>query len=189
MHPGYLSAHVLPFLWLIFLVVWAVSALRVKRTRLRETKLGTIFQIVFGILVSLIFTLRLGSLNERFLPPNPVMEMVGIALAAIGIGIAIWARYYLGRNWSANVVIKQDHELIRRGPYARLRHPIYSGVLLGLLGTVIALDKWRYLLGFVLLAAYFWTKASREEALLSREFGPAWEEHKKHSGFLLPKIG
>jgi protein-S-isoprenylcysteine O-methyltransferase Ste14 len=188
MHSRALSFYVLPCLWLIFLLVWLFGAIGIKRTRVRDNKLGTVFQIAFGLSVSLVFNLRLGPLNQGFLPPNPITKSIGIALTAVGIGLAIWARFYLGRNWSAKVVIKEDHELIRRGPYARLRHPIYSGVMLGLFGTVLALDKWRYLLGFLLLVVYFCTKASREEVLLSREFGPAWEEHKKHSGFLLPKL-
>src|SRR5581483_5757989 len=113
MRPGYLSSHVLPIFWIIFMLVWFVSAIGIKRTRLRETRRGTIFQVTFGILIFLIFAFRLGPLNGRFLPPDPIIEAVGLALTAIGIGIAIWARYYLGRNWSANVVLKQDHELIR----------------------------------------------------------------------------
>jgi len=86
------------------------------------------------------------------------------------------------------VMLKHDHELIRTGPYARIRHPIYTGLLLAVLGTAIAIGEYRAILGFVLILVGFSYKAKREEALLEGHFGAAFEEHKRHTGFFLPRF-
>src|SRR6185312_1899697 len=68
---------------------------------------------------------------------------IGIALLIAGLGFSIWARRRLGRNWSGTVTVKHDHELVRTGPYRWVRHPIYTGILLGFVGSTVALDEWR----------------------------------------------
>jgi protein-S-isoprenylcysteine O-methyltransferase Ste14 len=85
------------------------------------------------------------------------------------------------------VTIRKDHELIRTGPYARIRHPIYTGLLLAVAGTTIAIGEYRAILAFVLIAIGFTVKARREESLLSTEFGPSFEEHRRQTGFFLPR--
>jgi protein-S-isoprenylcysteine O-methyltransferase Ste14 len=109
-------------------------------------------------------------------------------LALAGITLALWARLHLGRNWSDKVVLKVDHELIRSGPYAYLRHPIYSGVLLGVAGTAIVVGEWRGVIAFCMLLVNYSIKARREEKILSVQFGEAFELHKRDAGFLLPKL-
>jgi protein-S-isoprenylcysteine O-methyltransferase Ste14 len=112
----------------------------------------------------------------------------GFVLALAGITLALWARLHLGRNWSDKVVLKVDHELIRSGPYAYLRHPIYSGVLLGVAGTAIVVGEWRGVIAFCMLLVNYSIKARREEKILSVQFGEAFELHKRDAGFLLPKL-
>jgi protein-S-isoprenylcysteine O-methyltransferase Ste14 len=116
------------------------------------------------------------------------VAFIGLVLTAVGLGLAVWARLHLGENWSASVTIKEGHDLIRSGPYAYLRHPIYSGILLALLGTVVALGEWRGLIGFCVILISLIIKAKREEAWLAREFGGSWQEHRRHAGFLLPRF-
>ncbi len=129
---------------------------------------------------------RVGWLGQRFVPPSRLVADIGVALTALGIGLAMWARYVLGRNWSAAVELKHSHELIRAGPYARIRHPIYSGVILALFGTALVVGEWRGLLAVTVLALSWFVKARKEEALLSAEFGPAFEEHRSRTGMFLP---
>jgi protein-S-isoprenylcysteine O-methyltransferase Ste14 len=105
-----------------------------------------------------------------------------------GIALAVWARWHLGQYWSARVTIKKDHKLIRAGPYARLRHPIYSGLDLAALGSALAIDRWRCLAGVCLIALGYWIKARKEEAMLSAQFGADFEQHCRHTGFLLPRL-
>ena len=77
--------------------------------------------------------------------------IVGSVFTWMGIGLAIWARYHLAEYWSARVTIKEDHQLIRTGPYARLRHPIYSGLILAAIGSAVVIDQWRCVLGVCLV--------------------------------------
>jgi protein-S-isoprenylcysteine O-methyltransferase Ste14 len=83
--------------------------------------------------------LRVGPLAWRFVPDSPVVAWAGLAVTAAGFTFAIWARMLLGGNWSSSMTVKQDHQLIRQGPYSIVRHPIYSGLLLALLAP-----RWRW---------------------------------------------
>ncbi len=111
--------------------------------------------------------------------------VIGSVLTWMGIGLAIWARYHLAEYWSARVTIKEDHQLIRTGPYARLRHPIYSGLVLAAIGSALVIDQWRCVLGLCLIVTGFCIKARKEEAMLTRQFGDAFREHQKQAGFLI----
>jgi protein-S-isoprenylcysteine O-methyltransferase Ste14 len=105
------------------------------------------------------------------------------------IGLAIWARYHLAEYWSARITIKEDHQLIRTGPYAHLRHPIYSGLVLATIGSALVIDEWRCVLGVCLVLTGYWFKArKKEEAMLSQQFGDAFREHQTHTGCLIPKF-
>jgi protein-S-isoprenylcysteine O-methyltransferase Ste14 len=90
-----------------------------------------------------------GPLDRRFLPDSQTWIWIGIVLTACGIALAIWARSYLGANWSATITIRTGHSLVSTGPYARLRHPIYSGMLLAIAGTALAEGDWWGLLALV----------------------------------------
>ena len=108
-------------------------------------------------------------------------------LLAAGLGFAVWARRHLGRNWSASVVVKEDHALIRSGPYRRVRHPIYTGMLLAFLGTAVAVGEWRGLVGFVLAFVSFLLKSRMEEARMAETF-PEYAEYRRHTASLIPGI-
>jgi protein-S-isoprenylcysteine O-methyltransferase Ste14 len=105
---------------------------------------------------------------------------LGVALTFAGVAFSMGARHHIGKYWSARVSIVSEHTLIRTGPYARLRHPIYTGILTALAGT--ALVGWGIaLFGFVM-------KAKKEEAYLAARFGREFEKHWRGTGFFLPKI-
>ena len=124
-------------------------------------------------------------LGQPFLPPSPIGAWLGILITALGLGIAVIARLYLGSNWSARVEIKEDHALIRTGPYRYVRHPIYSGILLALLGSAIALNRWRALLGLALMFAGLWLKARHEEKRL-RQVLPDYAAYASQTAALIP---
>jgi protein-S-isoprenylcysteine O-methyltransferase Ste14 len=86
--------------------------------------------------------------------------IVGSILTWMGIGLAIWARYHLAEYWSARITIKEDHQLIRTGPYTRLRHPIYSGIVLAAIGSAVVIDQWRCVLGVCLVLMGYCIKAT-----------------------------
>ena len=129
-----------------------------------------------------------GPLHRHFLPASYAVRLIGLAITIAGLGLAVWARQHLAENWSSRVRIRVGHELIRTGPYARLRHPIYCGVLLGVIGTAIAVGRWRAIVSVFIILISYCIKARREDAMLAREFGEAWVEHRRHAGFLLPRL-
>jgi protein-S-isoprenylcysteine O-methyltransferase Ste14 len=116
------------------------------------------------------------------------IEWMGAIATLAGVLFAIWARYTIGKEWSGEVQIKEDHQLIRSGPYAHIRHPIYTGMLLALTGTAITVGEYRAILGVALFLIGFVRKAKKEESFLASEFGPAFDEHRRHTGFFLPRF-
>jgi len=177
--------------WLIFLAYWFFAGLRVNRMVRREPMGGLFARIAVMCLAFYLLDRidpRLGDLNARIFPPTHALWVLGAALTWIGIGFAIWARYHLARFRSGSVALREDHQLIRTGPYSRIRHPIYTGILTAVLGTALADDRYQALVAFVLVLAGFIWKAGREEKLLESQFGPAFEDHRRHTGFFLPRF-
>lgn len=168
--------------------VGALSAKPAKRTEGRASPLLRTSLTIFTFAFLFSPALRGGWLARRFVPQNPALAILGAILTALGVGLAAWARFALGRNWSAAVTLKHSHELIRAGPYARIRHPIYSGVVLGLFGTALVIGEWRALVALAVLFASWLIKARKEEALLASEFGPAFQEHRCQTGMFLPRF-
>jgi protein-S-isoprenylcysteine O-methyltransferase Ste14 len=179
--------------WLVFVVYWAIGALKTRRTVQTETsasRYGILLLEVLGfvLIFSNAWSVELAPLNRAVLPESYALAVSGVVLTWIGIAIALWARWHLGQNWSARITLKEDHELIRTGPYRFFRHPIYSGIDLAAIGGALAINRWRCVLGVILIIVGYWIKAKREERMLSNQFGPAFEEHCRKTGFLLPKF-
>jgi protein-S-isoprenylcysteine O-methyltransferase Ste14 len=186
-----LKDFVLPGLWFIFWAVWGYEALHVKTTQQSEPALSrivTLLLIILSYVLTLTPWLRIGPLGWHFLPDTPFWIITGVLIAAIGIGFAITARVYLGTNWSGTITIKVDHELVSKGPYALTRHPIYTGILTGLLGSAIAYGRVSGLVGFVLILIVYWRKISKEELFLTEQFGTAYTEYRRRVKALIPFI-
>ena len=177
--------------WYVFVAYWAITWLRVKRTKAREKSVDRLVTLVVVIAAyTLLFSqwLRIGLLRERFVPQQAWIGWAGIALTYLGVAVAIWARYCLGEYWSARVTLKEGHQLIRSGPYAFVRHPIYTGMLLGCVGAALVAGEWRGILAVALLLAAHSRKALREERLLATEFGEEYASYRGCTGFLFPRI-
>ena len=184
-----------PALLLVLGLAWAAAGLYwtapVKAAQSGEFKwYRPLRLVVLAATFALLFwdATGVGPLGKRFLPVTLVFGLVGFALALGGMAITLWARFVLGQFWSDRVIVQADHQLIRTGPYARMRHPIYSGVLLGVLGTALVLGEWRGLLAFVLLLTNYAIKGKREELILADRFRDQFHEHVTHAGFLLPRL-
>ena len=178
-------------LWLIFCLYWAVSALRVKRTQQMEAagrRFGTV--AILAVAAFLLFARRvyLGILSQRFIPQTQTIQAISIVLVACGVAIAIWARRHIGEYWSSRVALKEDHQLVQSGPYARVRHPIYSGMLLAMIGTGLFVGEWRAVIGVLLVFSAHWQKARREERLLANQFGTAYQDYCGRTGSLIPRL-
>ena len=173
--------------WFVFVVVWAVAALFVKRTTERSLRLGSVAALVVVIAVFAITRLNPG-LRRELWPQTPGVGLLAALLVILGLAIALWARVALGGNWSGTIAFKQDHELIQRGPYAWVRHPIYSGLLLMALGTAVESTR---LSSFIFLGALFAllvTKARAEEQLMLRHFPDAYVDYRRRVKALIPGV-
>jgi len=187
-----ISRYFIDIPWVVLLVYWAVRAFKTRQTQTRETvpsRLLIMAMLIVGYVLLFADAAKIGFLHERILMPTWPLAIVGIALTWAGIALCLWARWHLGEYWSARITIKEDHQLIRTGPYARLRHPIYSGFELAALGTAGAIDRWGCLIALLFIVAAYSIKAKKEEKMLAARFGEAFRKHCQRTGFLLPKFG
>jgi len=162
-----------------------------KSTKRRESpaqRLEHMIPSVIGFV--LIFRNDFGTtwLTRELFPDNSGLMTLCVAVTAAGLLFSVWARLTLGSNWSGTVTIKAGHELIRRGPYKLIRHPIYTGMLAALLATAITQRLVSGLLGFAIIYFALYRKARREEIFLAQEFGEAFAEHQRHTGMFLPRF-
>lgn len=184
---------VVSLIWAAWLLYWFVSAFGAKHAA-RVDSLGTmlVYEVPLVIVFILLFMGPPGAglawLWRRLLPASIAWDWLGLLLLALGVGFACWARVVLGRNWSATVQLKQDHELVVAGPYRWVRHPIYTGSLLGLVGTALVVNEWRGLLAFALVAATFWFKLRHEEAWMRERFGAAYVDYMRRTKALIPGL-
>jgi protein-S-isoprenylcysteine O-methyltransferase Ste14 len=185
--------------WAAFLLVWGVSAFFVKqdvrgesyaaaRLRYWVLRLAAAAIIIFA-------AMRLGRAGSSgvvlftrgiFLPP-PTLDWIGAMLTAIGIGFAIWARVILGQNWSPRPAVKEHHELVTTGPYAYVRHPIYTGIMLAALGTALTGSVFGSAL-FLLISITFTVRMNKEEKIMLDLFPEHYPEYQKHTKRLVPFV-
>ncbi len=169
--------------WLIFILFWTANAFTNKRTEKRMS-LGS--KVAYGL------PCVLGSLlivkSYRASGGTAPFVWLGLMLTVLGLILAIWARISLGRNWSGSVTVKKDHELVETGPYAYMRHPIYTALLLMFLGTALALETFGGFLGFILFFMGFWIKLLQEEHLMRKQFPTEYPSYEKRVKRLIPFI-
>jgi protein-S-isoprenylcysteine O-methyltransferase Ste14 len=178
-------------LWIAWMIYWWISASKVKTTVRTESLASRAAHmvplLVAGTLV-MIPNLPAGWLFDRMLPWDLFIFWLGAAILAAGLAVAVWARVYLGRNWSGVVTIKQDHELVPGGPYGLARHPIYTGILIAFVGTAIARGEWRGLLAVVIVFASLWRKLKLEERWLGETFGASYAKYRAEVSALIPYL-
>ena len=175
--------------WIVFGLVWVIGARTSKRTARREPLRNGIAHASLTALVALLlfWPELFGPLNTRFVPDTEGVELGGLVLTCIGVGFAIWARLSLGRNWSGTVTtIKEDHTLIREGPYRLVRHPIYFGILLAMAGTAIGYGKVAGLIALPIAVLAFWTKSRTEERFMLAQFGPQYSAYQHEVKAFIP---
>jgi protein-S-isoprenylcysteine O-methyltransferase Ste14 len=181
----------LPVTWLCWALYWGLAAIGTKATTRRESaasRLVYTVPIALGALALFASHPLAGMLRRRFVPATAAWFWVGWAVTLAGLALAVAARMWLGRNWSGTVTLKKDHELIRTGPYAYVRHPIYTGLLLALIGTAIAIGQWQALVGVALVALALVRKMTVEERFMRDQFGEAYARYRARVRALVPFV-
>jgi protein-S-isoprenylcysteine O-methyltransferase Ste14 len=176
--------------WAVWVMYWLVSAANVKATVRLEPLSSRAAHFLPMVLALVLLASRPHSdirfLFERFVPSSAVVDWIGCCLVVLGLSFSVWARIYLGRNWSGRVTVKENHELIRTGPYTFVRHPIYTGLLLAILGTALAVGEWRGLLALLLMTISYWRKLQIEERMMRETFGEEYGRYSEHTCALVP---
>ena len=177
-------------LWLAWALYWMVSAYGTKRTRRRESlgsRLSHVLPLAIGVVLIAWPHLHLGrGLSRPLLPPGPLRFGSALVLVVAGLAFTVWARVHLGGNWSGTVTLKERHELILSGPYAYVRHPIYTGLTVALLGSTVACGEPRALIGLAVVAAAFVRKLRIEERFMRESFPEQYRQYCAKVPALIP---
>lgn len=182
----------LPFMWTAWVGYWWLRSGNVKASSRREPfwsrQLHVVPLVLAGMLLWLPGVPLAPWLNARFVPLAERAFWAGAALTLAGFLFTVWAREHLGRNWSGIVTVKQNHELIVNGPYALVRHPIYTGLLLAFAGTALARGEWRGVLAVVIALLALWRKLRLEERWMQEQFGEQYRAYKHRVAALVPFV-
>lgn len=179
----------IPALWIVWCVAWFAAAPFAKPTRWREAIGSRLLDRALVLACVLLFVaphLVPRPLSARFVPAGEALPLLGALMVAAGLGFAAWARRHIGRNWSGRVEVKEGHALVRSGPYRFVRHPIYTGLLLAIVGTALALGEWRGALAVVLVLGVLARRIGAEEQRMRQTF-PEYEEYRRATPALIPR--
>lgn len=187
---------VVGYLWAAFVLLWLVLAQFNKKGRRgthRKSAWAIRLSVIVGVIVILSFRHHaaagfLGSIS-RAAPLHPGIpgQWAGVGLCLAGFGFAIWARTHLGRNWGMPMSLRQGHELVTSGPYTYVRHPIYTGIMLAMIGSALAVGL-LWLLLFALYFAYFLFSARTEEKMMLAQFPDTYPAYRRRTKMLLPFV-
>jgi len=182
-----------PVVWITFFLYWRIRALNTKTTQRIEPIASRILRSFMCIVAVALLVIPpkyvpLSWMYRQLWPTGLALFWLGAAVTIAGLLFAVWARQYLGRNWSSSVTIKHDHELIITGPYAVVRHPIYTGILTGFLGMAITMGQVRGLIVLALFFLAFWLKLRREEQYMRSQFGDVYVAYAQHTAALVPYL-
>jgi protein-S-isoprenylcysteine O-methyltransferase Ste14 len=186
--------------WAVFLFYWLISSFSVKRNIgggwwgawrsgwwVRITIVVVVIILVHFLSPGSFGGYHIGPFSQDWTPTgNSLLAGIGSALCVLGIALAIWARAHLGRNWSSHPTLKEDHELVTSGPYALIRHPIYTGLIFAALGT--GLIEWPWVIVLLGMSIMFIWRVGREEKLMTQQFPDQYPEYKKRTWALFPYI-
>ena len=191
MQPHSLAYDIINACWLVFVAVWVIAAISTKPTLYRESQEQRLRYWIF--LVIAFFLLLYGRrlpypLNLRIFPQVTPIVWAAATLCVIGVAFAIWARVTLGRNWSGVVTLKKGHELVERGPYRFVRHPIYTGIITMFFATALALGHLAGFAATLLMFASFWIKLRREEQLMLQQFPEQYAAYRRRAKRIIPFV-
>jgi protein-S-isoprenylcysteine O-methyltransferase Ste14 len=175
---------VILFGWVVFWIGWLAASTGVKPGRVRW---GQFAGVRVLIILAVVLLVRFKVIRAHTVMHDPWLQGIGLALFVLGLALAVWARVFIGRNWGMPMTRKADPELVTTGPYRFVRHPIYSGIILAMLGTAVAVSLY-WLVALVLLGAYFIYSAFTEERDMAERFPDAYPAYKRTTKMLIPFV-
>jgi len=181
--------YLIPAMWLSWAAYWWAMSRNVKATVRHESVPSRLMHVVPLALAMVLLwhpTSPVPLLDQRMLPRTAWAFSIGAAVTLMGLLFSVWARAYLGRNWSGTVTVKQDHELITTGPYRIVRHPIYTGLLLAFIGSAFARGDLGSVVAVVLVFLAFRRKLGMEERWMREQFGEAYVAYSQRVPALVP---
>ncbi|HWB48878.1 MAG TPA: isoprenylcysteine carboxylmethyltransferase family protein [Stellaceae bacterium] len=187
---AYASLYLIPAFWVTWLAIWLAGSWNVKRTQVREPLGGALanrLPVLLGALMLAAPAWQPALLTQRLLW-GPAGPAAGTVLVFAGLALSVWARWHLGRNWSSTVTVKEGHTLIRSGPYRWVRHPIYSGMVLALFGSALAIGAPRGFIGAGLILLGFVLKLLAEEARMRDTFPREYAAYCRQTARLIPRV-
>jgi protein-S-isoprenylcysteine O-methyltransferase Ste14 len=170
--------------WAVFWIFWLAASVGVKAGRTGWTRFAG---VRVAIILVVLLLLRLKFFKRHAVTHDPWLQVIGLVIFVLGLALAVWARVYLGRNWGMPMSEKADPELVTTGPYRTVRHPIYSGIILAMIGTTVAVSLY-WLIAVVVLGAYFLYSATREERYMAKRFPDTYPHYKQSTKMLIPFI-
>ncbi len=175
-------------LWILFYSYWFISAIGVKKS-VRATPRWKSVGIRVALVIAIVVLNR--TVRARHIifvrSSSTAVNMVGIILCIAGLSFAVWARLNLGRNWGTPMSLKQGHELVTTGPYRFVRHPIYTGILLALVGTAAVVGLF-WLLMVLVVGTFFVYSAKTEERLMMQTFPDAYPAYRRRTNAMIPFV-
>lgn len=183
--------NLIPALWAAWLVYWLVESFKVhaaRRTESLSSGLSHTVPLWIGVVLMVSPRWMPAWLSGRVLPRDALTAWIGVVMLVAGIVFSVWARRHLAGWWSSTVTLKQNHQLIRSGPYRYARHPIYTGLLLGLLGTAIAIGEWHGFISVAVIAAAFSRKIAVEERFLREALPGDYDRYRSEVAKLIPFV-
>jgi protein-S-isoprenylcysteine O-methyltransferase Ste14 len=171
--------------WIVFWVGWLIAAAGAKSSQGGRTGLARLAGVRVALIVIAVYLVRLNMHGGHQIAASLLLGGIGLAVWLAGLGLAVWARIYIGANWGMPMTKREDPDLVTTGPYRLIRHPIYSGIILGLVGTALATSLYGLIVAAV-LTAYFGYSAVTEERFLAKQFPDTFPAYKARTKMLVP---
>jgi protein-S-isoprenylcysteine O-methyltransferase Ste14 len=194
----YIGFSIVLLCWAIFGIYWLVSSFFVKRSVTKRNPWSIIWGVIIRVIILVLFIIAIKIYNigtQNYVSFLTLLfyssfsfPVIGSVLTVVGLIGAIWARIYLGRNWSGYVTYKEDQELVTSGPYRFVRHPIYSSMLLMFIGTILYYGFWFFVVIFLIATIAFMRRTKKEEEIMIKLFGNRYTDYMKRTKKLIPWI-
>lgn len=172
--------------WATFWAYWLIASLGAKPGR-TDWGRSALVRVAIVVLVLQAVRARVFRLTTMPITGDPWLQGAGVGVVLLGLGLAVWARVVLGENWGTPMSQKDEPELVTAGPYQLIRHPIYLGLIVAMVGTAVAVS-WDWAIAAIVVGAYFVLSAIVEERNLVRHLPEAYARYLRSTKMLIPFI-